>query len=1068
MALLLKTLRLTKARQLAANPLSEERGNVLIYVVLLMVIFGLLGVTMVSLFSTSISSSGTRNDTRRAFYMAESGIRYGVSQLRDKDFVSKDIDDLNTTTFKLPPGEFKINVFGPWFESPTDQDIGGTGTLNLKVTEGKIPHNFLEQIPAGDANFWLVNRDYINFDPNNPNNSEMRRRPSDTAIAQVSSFEKLTDTTFNFTIDDSFVVAKGEEICLSVRPTEHGQSIAVGGTFNLPLTARNIFPRLGGAFEIRKRNFSYREARALPESNPVRIQLTDIKTVPPDVGNQGPESNIQIDESIILTSRNHIVTAEGKYDQVTYPATAGFGAAVADRSVVKAKSRKPDIDFEEETNLESKLKQLETSNNTSLFTVDNDPGNKFITIGAGSGPSFGALWFKDTRSIGGLRNFCSAGACQFGLGVRVFFTFTATGDSGEGFIFSLTNGQENSIGSVGGDIQQSELLGYSGDSRVNNPDPPTSPNFLDGTGKGLQAPKIGLEFDTRVNYDPTFEQNQRYCTGKNLNVNTRNDPLSSDKHAIQYVFWAKDNLNLSCRDTLGRATYDDNRHDAVGFGTSNWAKNLSGSTNSDPVIRSSDGTIYIGSAAHSLFAVKPDGTDKWTFGTPTGEVFSPVLRNDRILFNSADNKVYAVNPSDGHEIWNHASLPALPGSAGSLTGKPALDSDYVYVNTDRYLFKLNGVNGNIALFKFFSTEVLTSPPVLSRSGQVLYIGFNDNKLHARNISNLEETAGWPSASIGQIIGSPTVDKDTGFIYVSTGNGVYKINPAAPTDTPTRFPSPGGSDPTSSPTLSRDGFTVYIGFSNGRLYALNTSDLNPKWSFPTIGSIGTSVASPEVDDNENIYVGSSNNFVYALFSDGSVKWEFDTGGAVTAKPAVDQNGTVYAGSNSSGGRLLAINQFTEPRNYRQNFENPPKPELAKNLVAFSDSKAVNPYYTNISNTNKWFKDGPWAVRIEVDRVPLSGDRADYTLRTWVQQCTDIDCTNVRGTFFEDTRIRYNPVAKPPNIVQSFQLDSTLNLKFNSFLFGFTSAKRDNSDDQLITVDNFQLSFNRPGDPEVIVE
>ena len=140
MALLSKTLRLTRARRLAANPLSEDRGNVLIYVVLVMVIFGLLGVTMVSLFSTSISSSSTRNDTRRAFYMAESGIRYGVSQLRSKDFESKDIDDLNTTTFKLPPlGEFKINVFGPWFESPSDQNIGGSGTLNLKVSEGKIP-----------------------------------------------------------------------------------------------------------------------------------------------------------------------------------------------------------------------------------------------------------------------------------------------------------------------------------------------------------------------------------------------------------------------------------------------------------------------------------------------------------------------------------------------------------------------------------------------------------------------------------------------------------------------------------------------------------------------------------------------------------------------------------------------------------------------------------------------------------------------------------------------------------------------------------------------------------------
>jgi len=151
-----------------------------------------------------------------------------------------------------------------------------------------------------------------------------------------------------------------------------------------------------------------------------------------------------------------------------------------------------------------------------------------------------------------------------------------------------------------------------------------------------------------------------------------------------------------------------------------------------------------------------------------------------------------------------------------------------------------------------------------------------------------------------------------------------------------------------------------------------------------------------------------------------------------------------------------------------FRGSPKPELAQNLVAFfdpPDPKAVNPYFSSIFNANKWFKDGPWAVRIEVDRDPLT---AEYTLRTWVQQCTDINCTNVRGTFFEDTRTRYNLIAKPPNLVQSFELDSTNNLKFNTFLFGFTSAKRDNSDDQLITIDNFQLSFIRPGDPEVIVE
>ena len=177
---------------------------------------------------------------------------------------------------------------------------------------------------------------------------------------------------------------------------------------------------------------------------------------------------------------------------------------------------------------------------------------------------------------------------------------------------------------------------------------------------------------------------------------------------------------------------------------------------------------------------------------------------------------------------------------------------------------------------------------------------------------------------------------------------------------------------------------------------------------------------------------------------------------------------FTSAATRGGQLWAINQFAEPRNYRQNFENPANPELEKNLIAYSASNAVDPYYTNISNPDKWFKDGPWAVRVEVDRIPLSGDKAQYILRSWVQQCvTGNNCQELRGTNFDNTRIQYNPTTKLPNLVQSFELDGTLNPKFNRFLFGFTSAKKEN-DDQLIIIDNFQLSFIRPGDPEITTE
>ncbi len=108
-----------------------------------MVIFGLIGVTMVSLFSTSISSSATANETRRAFYLSESGIRYAVSELRQSGFSEMNIiNPLNTTSYKMPPsGGFDIRVFGAWFRSPSNQNVA-SGTITAELEKGKIPSGF--------------------------------------------------------------------------------------------------------------------------------------------------------------------------------------------------------------------------------------------------------------------------------------------------------------------------------------------------------------------------------------------------------------------------------------------------------------------------------------------------------------------------------------------------------------------------------------------------------------------------------------------------------------------------------------------------------------------------------------------------------------------------------------------------------------------------------------------------------------------------------------------------------------------------------------------------------------
>ncbi|MBW2517026.1 MAG: hypothetical protein JRE88_09610, partial [Deltaproteobacteria bacterium] len=107
-------------------------------------------------------------------------------------------------------------------------------------------------------------------------------------------------------------------------------------------------------------------------------------------------------------------------------------------------------------------------------------------------------------------------------------------------------------------------------------------------------------------------------------------------------------------------------------------------------------------------------------------------------------------------------------------------------------------------------------------------------------------------------------------------------------------------------------------------------------------------------------------------------------------------------------------------------------------------------------------GPWAVRLEVDRITQAGGEGDYELRLWMKQCDDADCITLNGAsdpFFKDTRVFYQVTA--PDMVQAFQLDTLDNAKFDRFLFGFTAAA--GAQAQNVNIANFAQSFIRFGDP-----
>ena len=120
----------------------------------------------------------------------------------------------------------------------------------------------------------------------------------------------------------------------------------------------------------------------------------------------------------------------------------------------------------------------------------------------------------------------------------------------------------------------------------------------------------------------------------------------------------------------------------------------------------------------------------------------------------------------------------------------------------------------------------------------------------------------------------------------------------------------GGPVTSSPAIVENG-TVFIGSTDNNLYAINAEDGTLKWKFQTGGAIDRS--SPAIDANGVVYIGSYDGYLYAFDTKAiepnspAFKWRFKTFGidaAISSSPAIAPDGTIIFGC--SDGYLYAVN------------------------------------------------------------------------------------------------------------------------------------------------------------------
>ena len=133
----------------------------------------------------------------------------------------------------------------------------------------------------------------------------------------------------------------------------------------------------------------------------------------------------------------------------------------------------------------------------------------------------------------------------------------------------------------------------------------------------------------------------------------------------------------------------------------------------------------------------------------------------------------------------------------------------------------------------------------------------------------------------------------------------------------------------------------------KIYAMNP-DGTVKWTFTTGGAVSSA---PAIGTDGTIYAGSADMKLYAVNPDGTEKWAYTTGGAVNTAPAIGADGTIYAGS--ADGSLYAINPDGTLKWSYATGGSVATPAIGPDgtVYAGSASKTINA--VNPDGTQKWF-------------------------------------------------------------------------------------------------------------------
>ncbi len=284
---------------------------------------------------------------------------------------------------------------------------------------------------------------------------------------------------------------------------------------------------------------------------------------------------------------------------------------------------------------------------------------------------------------------------------------------------------------------------------------------------------------------------------------------------------------------------------------------------------------FRGDPAHSGFSVSQGPRQfhrvKWTFPTGDRIVSSAVYANGALYFGSDDGNIYAVDATDGHQLWKRRT-------GGPVAASPAIAGDTLYVGSyDGSFYALDASTG--ALRWKFATG-------------------GERRFEAKGLHGMQPSNQTIPDLFDVFLSSPVVVE--GSVYFGSGDGnVYALDAQSGA---LRWKFHTGDVVHASPAFA-DG-VVFFGSWDSYFYAVDARSGAEKWRFhggedPLIhNQVGFQSSAAIVDGV--VYVGCRDSNLYALdAASGRELWRYNNSGSwVISSPAVAEGKVVFGTSDSS--------------------------------------------------------------------------------------------------------------------------------------------------------------------------